>query len=161
MAFCFGLASCGGTPAESPPGAPESSTPTPIQTEDVKDKILETSNWVVGEIWNNGFILIRDYADSGKDPTGADIDIDFAMEAFEDSMLKKQEYDDFIQGLQGEEYDKLKQYWDKLSPEIDSLYTTYKDNPLTANDSDYPLNTDLFVQYRNAFSDEANNIYSK
>ena len=77
--------------------------------------------------------------------TGQEIDINFTKTQLDKAMEKKAEYDVYIEGLDNSYLD-IKDVWNKLSPEIDSLYQQVK--------SDVPsLNTDLFVQYRDAFSD--------
>ncbi|MOA47910.1 hypothetical protein D3C78_1705890 [compost metagenome] len=52
------------------------------------------------------------------------------------------------------EYDDIKQVWTKLSAETDTLYQKLKEKTPTAKDPDYDFETDLFKQYKSAFSDD-------
>ena len=142
--LCFGLAAC---------GKKEDPTPNP------NNRIYEISNWVVGDIWNKGFVLIRYYVETGKDANGVVINISSAMDYFERAISKREGYNDFILGLTDDKYAKIKENWRKLYDEMDSLYKIYKDNPLKALDRDYPLNINQFMRFREDFTREVEVLY--
>ncbi|MUT65703.1 hypothetical protein [Paenibacillus sp. NEAU-GSW1] len=117
----------------------------------VESTLFDINNFVIGDIWNDGFVNIGDYAGSGTNALGETMDIDFTIEQLGKAMEKKAEYDTYIQGLESN-YDDVKQVWTKLSSEIDTLYNKLKENPPKADDNDYEFDTGLFQQYSDAFS---------
>lgn len=123
-----------------------------------EDKLREIRNFITTDIWNDGFCDISFYVTTGKSSTGSPMDIDFTLERLADAMVKKAEYDTFINSLEGEKFTKIKQVWSKLSPEIDRLYAQVKEKKPTAKDTSYNFDTGLFEQYRDAFSDEIDNL---
>lgn len=131
-----------------------------LTKDEIDNKLMEINNWMIGDIWNDGFCLIRDYAERGKDPSGKEIDIEFALRNFDEIVNKRKDYGVFIDSLTAETYKDLQSYWTKTNEQIGKMYELYEANPLTANDANYPVDTTLFVQYRNAFSDEVDKIYS-
>ncbi|WP_091182010.1 hypothetical protein [Paenibacillus catalpae] len=60
---------------------------------------MDINNFVVGEIWNDGFVNVGYYASYGTDSTGQTIDIDLMLQQLGKSMEKKPEYDAYIQVL--------------------------------------------------------------
>ncbi|QNK60953.1 hypothetical protein H7F31_32225 [Paenibacillus sp. PAMC21692] len=123
----------------------------------VESELMEITNFLVGEIWNDGFVNIGHYAHSGTDATGQTIDIDFMIQQLGKAMEKKAEYDTYIQGLDSK-YDEVKQLWTKVSGEIDTLYKKLQVNPPKANDEEYEFDTGLYQQYKEAFSDEVDSL---
>jgi hypothetical protein len=122
----------------------EDSTVSPAE-DNPEDVLWEINNFVIADLWNSGFCDIQWYLETGKGATGREIDIDFTRSQLAKAMEKKAEYDEYMVGLD-DRYSEIKEVWNKLSAEIDSLYEQVK--------ADAPsLNTDIFVQYRNAFSD--------
>lgn len=113
-----------------------------------KTVLREINNWVIGDIWNNGFCDFYHYEHDGTDSTGQPIDIGYALQLFKDSYKKKAGYDAYINSLPGE-YTALKTAWNKLSGESDKLYKHFESGvQQTGNNTD----TAIFVQYRDAFS---------
>jgi hypothetical protein len=127
------------------------------QDASTKDKLIEVQNYVVGDIWNDGFSDISSYLATGKSSTGETMDIDLTLQQLDSAMTKKANYDAYINGLD-EKYAKVKQIWSKLSPEIDKLYGQIKEKKPTANDSSYEFDTGLFSQYMDAFIDSINEL---
>lgn len=119
----------------------------------VESKLSEINRFITIDIWNDGFVNIGWYTSRGTDSTGETLDIDFLIERLGKTMEKKAEYDTYMQGLDPK-YDDLKQVWNKLSNEIDSLYSKIKENNPTANDENYVFDTGLFKQYNDAFSND-------
>jgi len=129
-------------------GVEENSIDAPeeeILEDDPKDVLWEINNYVIGDLWNDGFCEISHYLEDGKGSYGQDIDIDFTKSQLDKAMEKKTGYDEYIVGLDNK-YSDIKEVWDMLSPEIDSLYQQVQSGAPT-------INTDLFTQYRDAFSD--------
>lgn len=120
--------------------------------------LQEMNNYIVGDIWNDGFCNISWYTQYGTDSTGGTIDIDFALERLDKTMEKKSEYDNFMNSLSDTDYSEVKSIWNKLSPEIDALYNKIKEEKPTANNADYEFDTGLFTQYHDAFSDEIDKL---
>lgn len=124
--------------------ADPSTTPAPTPTPDPKRVLSEISNYVIGDIWNDGFNTVSWFLSTGKGPTGASVDIEFTKSQLAQAMTKKAEYDVYIAGLDGS-YSNIKDVWGKLSSEIDSLYQQIQSGAMT-------IDTGLFQQYQNAFT---------
>ena len=152
MFLVFGFAGCesSGDNGEKEPEVKQ------MTAEEIEEKVEEISNWVTGDIWNDGFNDISWYLFTGKDSTGSDIDIDFSLSELDKAMMKKAGYDTFVTGL-NDDYATLKEYWAKLSPEIDKLYDLIKKSEIQPN-SDIGLNTDLFDQYYLKFNEACTEI---
>ena len=119
---------------------------------DTKTMLNEISNWLISDIWNNGFCDFYHYEETGTGSLGQILDTDFSLSLFKEAYKKKAGYEAYINGLPDGEYSTLKMAWGKLSAEADRLYEHYK------NGIEYtgtPANTALFVQYRIAFTSEA------
>ncbi|MDD3892680.1 MAG: hypothetical protein PHE03_10320 [Bacteroidales bacterium] len=121
--------------------------------ETITDKLDEIDGWLISDIWNKGFVDIRDYIANGTSSTGETLDIDFTIESLDIAIKKKSDYDSFIDRLEGEKYTQIKSIWERLSPEIDTLYNQVKKTPPVANDVNNSLDTGKFVQYRDVFTD--------
>lgn len=117
----------------------------------------EISNFVVSDIWNDGFVDISWYASSGTSATGQTLDIDFSIEQLGKAMSKKMEYDNYMNNLDTK-YDSIKNIWSKLSGEIDRMYKQIQDIPPIANDATTKLDTGIFNQYLDAFTDEVDKL---
>ena len=117
------------------------------------NKLQEINSWLIGDVWNNGFCDISHYVSSGTGSTGETIDIDFTIERLDASIQKKSDYDNFIDGLEEEQYAQIKSIWERLSPEIDLLYNQAKEIIPVVNDASNSFDTGKLVQYRDAFSD--------
>lgn len=111
----------------------------------LEDMLFEIDNFIIGDIWNDGFCDIDHYLYDGTGSYGQELDIDFTIMQLDKAMEKKAEYDIYIDGLD-DSYEDIKYVWSKLSPEIDTIYSEIKSGAES-------INTDLFVQYRDAFSD--------
>lgn len=116
-----------------------------ISEESPEDVLFEISNYVTGDIWNDGFNEISWYLKEGTGSFGQELDIDFTKSQLDKAMKRKAGYDEYIRSL-GDEYRDIKEIWEKLSPQIDTLYQQVQTDVKT-------LNTDLFEQYRDVFSD--------
>lgn len=117
-------------------------------TGDTGTVLREINNWVIGDIWNNGYCDFSRYEYDGKDSTGQTIDIDYALQLFKDSYKKKAGYEAYI-NLLPDDYAALKTAWNKLSCESDKLYKHFETGVQQTGDS---TDTAIFVQYRDAFS---------
>ncbi|WP_068777721.1 hypothetical protein [Paenibacillus sp. FJAT-26967] len=126
----------------------------------VESKLSEISNFVTSSIWNEGFVNIGWYKNSGTGSTGEKIDIDFTIDRLGKAMEKKAEYNTYIQGLDAK-YDNVKQVWAKLSNEADILYKQLKESKPQANDKSYKFDTGLFKQYSEAFKDDVRALKTK
>jgi len=124
--------------------ADPNATPAPTPTPDPKRVLFEINNFIISDLWNDGFIVVDSFLKTGKGPTGASVDIEFTKSQLALAMTKKAEYDIYISGLDSS-FNNIKDVWEKLSPEIDSLYQQIQSGALT-------LDTGIFVQYRDAFS---------
>ncbi len=122
------------------------------------DKLQEISNWLIGKVWNEGFVDIQHYIARGKSSTGQTLDIEFTLEQLDATMKKKADYDSFIGGLAEEQYSQIKSIWGRLSPEIDSLYDQIKGTPPVANDVSNSFDTGKLEQYMDAFTDAVDDL---
>lgn len=114
------------------------------------EMLFTINNWYVGDIWNN-FVDFRDYRETGKDCTGADIDIEFAYQEFKEAYEKKNEYHDYINGL-SDEFNSIKDEWNKMNEQIELIYADLEKNGVQQGAP--ALNLDLLNQYGTAFGDD-------
>ncbi|WP_019850598.1 hypothetical protein [Desulfitobacterium sp. PCE1] len=121
-------------------------------------KLQEMRNWLIGKVWNEGFVDIQHYVARGKSSTGQTLDIEFTLEQLDATMKKKTDYDSFIGGLAEEQYSQIKSIWGRLSPEIDRLYDQIKGTPPVANDASNSFDTGKFEQYMDAFTDAVDDL---
>lgn len=119
--------------------------------------LSEIRNFVVADIWNNGFMDIHWFIGSGTSSTGESMDIDFTMEQLEKKMEKKKEYDKYMDNLPSQ-YESVKGVWVKLSQETDRLYQQLQSTPPKANDENAKLDVGKLSQYLDAFIDEVENL---
>lgn len=132
---------------EPVPEASLSTVPAP------SEMLRDIRNFVISDVWNEGFVDIHSYMNSGTGSTGQNLDINFTVEQLAKTMDKKKEYDSYIAGLDSK-YDSLKQVWTKLSSETDRLYSLVQQNPPKANDTTAKFDTGIFNQYLEAFEKE-------
>lgn len=130
---------------------------TAAPTEDVASKIMDINNWLVGDIWNLGFCNISHYLSEGKDACGESMDINLTLSQLSAAMGKKSDYDSYMANLPAE-YADIAAIYSKVSTETDSLYAIVQSTEMTAA-CGTGLDTGVFTQYRDAFSDAAYNIY--
>ena len=117
-------------------------------TGDPKEILREVNNWVIRDVWNNGFCDFSHYEYDGLDSTGQSIHIDYALQLFKEAYKKKAGYEVYINNLP-DDYAALKTAWGKLSAESDKLYKHFENGvSQTGNETD----TGIFVQYRDVFS---------
>lgn len=167
LALCTALSACGGSKsAEQTTTVVETTEAvTTVPTEETTEAVEETrpqsdislkeiEGWLIGDIWNEGFCDFYHYEEDGKSSLGETIDIDFALSRFKKNYEKKAEYDAYINSLP-DSYDSIKETWNKLSVEMDKLYDYYKDG---VTQSGTATDTALFVQYRDAFSEDIKNV---
>lgn len=166
LALCTALSACGGSKsAEQTTVVETTEAVTTVPTEETTEAVEETrpqsdislkeiEGWLIGDIWNEGFCDFYHYEEDGKSSLGETIDIDFALSRFKKNYEKKAEYDAYINSLP-DSYDSLKETWNKLSVEMDKLYDYYKDGVINSGTA---TDTALFVQYRDAFSEDIKNV---
>jgi hypothetical protein len=118
-----------------------------------KSKLAEINDYIISDIWNEGFCDIGWYVSMGTNSIGGTMDIDFTISQLEIAYGKKKEYDEFISNLDENEFANVKNIWKKLSIEMDVLFNKLKCETPIANSSDYNFDTGKFDQYMNAFSD--------
>jgi len=116
----------------------------------VEDTLSEIDNWIVGDIWNNGFCEVKWYLSNGTGSTGESQDIDFTLTQFANAMEKKADYDAYMASLP-EEYADIVSIYAKLSEETDALYAVVLETNMTPNSGE--LDCGKFTQYRDAFSE--------
>lgn len=110
--------------------------------------LYKISSLVIYDLWNDDLCSIYDYIHLGKQ------DISDILADFSDTMVQMEEYNNYINGLAGEKYDDLKETWNNLYSESQSLYQTVLNNPPIALDESYVFNTENFTEYSNAFLEE-------
>ena len=166
LALCTALSACGGSQNTQETTSTEiSQVVTTVSVETTTGTVEETTmqsnislneieGWLIGDIWNEGFCDFYHYEEDGKSSLGETIDIDFALSRFKKNYEKKAEYDAYINSLP-DSYDSIKETWNKLSVDMDKLYDYYKDG---VTQSGTATDTALFVQYRDAFSEDIKNV---
>ncbi|MBF7096660.1 DUF4878 domain-containing protein [Alkalibacter mobilis] len=107
--------------------------------------LYDIDNYIIGDLWNDGFIDISYFLETGKGSMDQELDVELTIQQLGKSMEKKPEYDEFINGLD-DEYSAIKEVWNKLSAEADKLYDQIDSGAST-------ISVDLFRQYMDAFSE--------
>ena len=88
---------------------------------DEKITFNDLNNWLVADIWNDGFCDLSFYYRSGTGSTGGELDAEFSIQRLTKAYEEKEKYDAFVDGL-SEEHEDFKSVYAKLSAEIDYLY---------------------------------------
>ena len=133
----------------------ESTSNTEVKEDGSEEiELIDVRNWVVGDIWNDGFCDFSAYEGDGKDSANQTIDIDFAFSRFQEAYKQKPIYDEYMNSLP-ESYSTLKETWGKLSAEMETLYNYYKDG---VTQSGEPADTALFYKYMNAFLEDLDKV---
>ena len=129
-----------------------------ISNDTPKSKLTEIDNYIIGDIWNRGFCDISHYLSDGKGSTGESLDIDFTLLQLDNAYKRKKDYDQYIEGLNPNEFSNIKSIWSMLSTETDILYNKIKGKKVVPNDSSYGFDTGKFSQYMTAFGDAVNEV---
>lgn len=126
----------------------EATTPTEIDI-----TLSSVYGWVVGEMWNDGLCDISWYVENGTNSVGGELDIDFLLDNLKYSYEKKPKYDEYMKSLDTSigNQAQLVNAWNKLSEQIDILYSKVSAEKPRPKDDTYDFNTDLFKQYFDKF----------
>ena len=124
----------------------------------VKGKLKTISSDFVTEIWNEVFCNISWYINDGTSSTGEDVDIEYTLNKADKLMSKRDEYNDYINALEGEEYSQIKYIWEKLIGEIDRMYARIKEETPRKADNTYEYSTGNFSEYSDDFKKEIDKL---
>lgn len=128
-------------------------------TEDTqKGKLKTISNDFVTEIWNEVFCNISFYVATGTNSTGGKLDIEYTINKADNLMKQRDEYNDYINSLEGEEYSQIKYIWEKLIGEIDRMYSRIKEETPREKDNTYKFDTGSFSEYSKDFKNEIDKL---
>ena len=117
-------------------------------------KLIDVTNWLTSDIWNDGFCDLSWYVETGKGSTGQDVDVDKIISNLKESMKSKDKYDKFIKSQSNDELIKA---WEDTMAELEPLYKQIcAEKP--ANDGKYVLNADNFKEAYLKFYDLACNL---
>jgi hypothetical protein len=117
------------------------------------DRIKEFRNWYTSEIWNDGIVQFTWYLSSGRSSTGGDIDIEFALRNYNKAIVKLDEYNKYIEGLNDKKYEDLKYSWNKAYGELLIINDWLKNNEMKANYKGERFSTGRLGQYMDSFDD--------
>lgn len=117
------------------------------------DMLFEINNFIIGDIWNDGFCDISHFIEDGKNSLGETMDIDFTISQLDKAMVKLEAYNIEINAMSDPMTEEAKEIWAKLYPEIKTLYAKLKESTPQASDSSFDFDTGLFNQYSDAFWD--------
>ena len=112
--------------------------------------ISEVENWLIGDIWNDGFCELQWYYEDGTSATGGTLDAELTIKQLAKAMEKKADYDTKMAALP-EEYSEVVELWEKVSEQIDVLYAAVQEQGTSRNGAG--LDVDVFYQYFEAFED--------
>ncbi|WNS43458.1 hypothetical protein [Paenibacillus sp. MMS20-IR301] len=124
--------------------------PVPAVTVPPLTVLDDLVNFIIVDVWNNGFADFHYYSKDGKNSVGEKMDVQASMDQLAVTMKHKQESDSYIAGLD-DGYDEVKQLWAPLSAEIDRLYAQLLENPPKPKDPNTDFDTESFRQYRDNF----------
>lgn len=112
--------------------------------------ISEVEDWLIGDIWNDGFCELQWYYEDGTSATGGTLDAELTIKQLAKAMEKKADYDTKMAALP-EEYSEVVELWEKVSEQIDVLYAAVQEQGTSRNGAG--LDVDVFYQYFEAFED--------
>lgn len=116
------------------------------------NKIQEVNNFII-DIWNNAINETKWYIGTGTDSVGGTYSYSKVVTEADKLMEKFSEYDTYMKSLTDEKYTKVKEIWNNIVPEINTLYNKIKTFEPKANDSSYDFNTEKFNELMYEFSD--------
>ncbi|MBR3280931.1 MAG: hypothetical protein IKI57_03680 [Clostridia bacterium] len=123
-----------------------------------ENKFVTIQNEFVTEIWNELFVNISSYIYDGTDCMGREFDLERAMKKAEKAMEHRDEYNEYVKALDDSKYADLKEAWNNLLNEIDTLYAQIKDNPPKASDSSYDYSTTKLSNYMDDLDDALDDL---
>ncbi|MEK5034982.1 PT domain-containing protein [Paenibacillus sp. FSL R7-0302] len=127
--------------------------PVPAVTVPPLTVLDELVNFMIVDVWNEGFADFHYYSQNGKNSVGEKMDIQATMERLAVAMAHKKESDSYIAGLSAE-YDDVKKVWAPLSKETDRLYAQLLAGPPKPKDPNTKFDTEAFRQYRDDFQEK-------
>jgi hypothetical protein len=151
-------------PVSSSPESSEQESSSDDANVSPEDKLDEIYDYVIDDLWNDGFRIVDNYVTVGNDENGNKISsktIDNTLLKLKDTMDKKVDYDSFIQSLEDKEYDDVREKWKTLSDEADLVYIGVRAKKLVANDKSpkvNPMDFDLLDQYVDDFTDAIDSL---
>lgn len=111
--------------------------------------LYEINSWLTKSIWNEGFCDFGWYYSDGTNNCGEKMNIDYSISKFKKNYKKFDLYEDYIDSLKGSKYSDLKDSWEYMRTESDTLYKQVVkeiDWSLVPYD-DEAFNNELFNQY--------------
>ncbi len=112
-----------------------------------KNKVLETSEWVTN-MWNKCVDPIYWYTVDGTGTNGASINIDSVLKNCDTYYKEYKEKSNEITSL-SDEYADVKEYYSKISEQIEIIYPKIKANrPVAKETVDYEDNMDILHEYQ-------------
>lgn len=125
-----------------------------IESNKPSNKLNTIKNDFITELWNEVFCNISWYVVNGTNSTGEELDIEYTIRKADNLMGKRDEYNNYIENLSGDEFSEIKYIWSKLINEIDTLYAKIKKETPVANDSTYEFSVDKLDTYSSDFAKE-------
>ena len=147
---------CGGSSSSSESVTTQATTQAEATTPTESNITLSSVyGWVVGEIWNDGLCDISWYVENGTSSVGGELDIDFLLDNLKYAYEKKPKYDEYMKSLDTSigNQAQLVNAWNKLSEQIDILYSKVSTEKPRPKDDTYDFSTDLYKQYFEKFND--------
>lgn len=129
-----------------------------LTNDTVKGKLKTIKNDFVTKLWNDVFCSISWYVAYGDQYQSGDIDIEYTINKADTLMKQRDEYNDYVNSLQGEEYTQIKYIWGKLIGEIDRMYARIKEETPRKADKTYEYSTGNFDEYSDDFGEEINKL---
>lgn len=124
-----------------------------LTQDDIYFKLAETNNFII-DMWNNSINETKWYIESGTDSIGGTYSYSKTVKNADKIMSKFDDHNTFINNLNGNKYDAIKDVWNELVPEMQKLYEHLKNNEPKANDINYNFDTTNFQELMYDFSNE-------
>lgn len=128
-----------------------------LSQDEIDYKLTETSNFIVN-IWNESICETKWYIEDGTNSIGGQYSYDKVVRNTNRILAKMPEYDNFIKSLDDTKYDALKEIWNKITPEINTLTTKILNEEPTALDKNYEFDYENFQTLMYDFMDEISMI---
>jgi len=126
-------------------------------TDNPFDKVSSIYGEFLIPLWNEGFCDLYNYVEQGTNAIGEELDLEYTINKINNLMVKRDEYNNYIQGLNNE-YEQIKYIWNKIIEKYDSMYKTIKETTPKPKDTSYKLDYSNVSMYLSDFRNELNKL---
>ena len=115
------------------------------------NKINGIRNWYVGYIWNEGINDIKSYLKEGTNSIGEKFDVEFCIRNLNKELKKLNDYNQYINNLDGKIFSDIKYSWNKMHNKIIEIQGWINSHSITPNFKGAIFEASILNQYFDAF----------